>query len=117
VIVLYCTPAASNCVARCSWPPRATCYGGSAAILAACKRCSAAAPHCPPRVLAQVDVKAALLATAGSVLLMAGAAGAKPIRLAELNAEKAALRDQQLAVMEAALRQQESERVAELAAQ
>ena len=65
----------------------------------------------------QVDLKAALLAAGGSVLLMAGAAGAKPIRLAELNAEKAALRDEQLAVIEYALRQQESERLAKLAAQ
>jgi hypothetical protein len=48
---------------------------------------------------------------------MAGAAGAKPIRLAELNAEKAEQLAQQTAVLEYAMRQQETARQAQLAAQ
>jgi hypothetical protein len=70
-----------------------------------------------PASTPQVDLKAALLATAGSVLLMAGVAGAKPIRLAELNAEKAEQLAQQTAVLEYAMRQQETARQAQLAAQ
>jgi hypothetical protein len=65
----------------------------------------------------QVNLKAALLATAGSLLLMAGAAGAKPIRLVDVNAERAEQLAQQTSVLEYALRQQETARQAQLAAQ
>lgn len=43
-----------------------------------------------------------------ALLLAAGAAGAKPIRLAEQAAERAALQEGQLAVLEYALKQQET---------
>ncbi len=57
----------------------------------------------------QTSRRAVVVSTLSSALLLAaGAAGAKPARLADVVAEKAALNEQQLAIMEYALRQQET---------
>lgn len=43
-----------------------------------------------------------------ALLLAAGAAGAKPIRLADVVAERAAQNEQQMAILEYAMQQQET---------
>jgi hypothetical protein len=57
------------------------------------------------------------VATAGSLLLMAGGADAKPSRIAEVNAAREEQRMRQMAVIEYALKQQEIARQADLTAQ
>lgn len=74
--------------------------------------------HTPPPVCPQASRRAALASVFGAgVLMAASTASAKPIRLAEKAAERAAEEAQQIEVIEYALRQQENAARAKLAAQ